>query len=132
MRPLSFILSMLAFAFFSCAKPLSSAEENSPCIKGQLVKKGICGHLVIAYVSGDSTGLQLNEQWKDTTTGKVYSHVFTVANPCDFPDNLNEGAQVDFSVVNKGLKQCSLCEAYTPVPPASNHIKLSCSSEKAK
>jgi len=113
----------------ACAK--FAASSDTPCtLEGRLVKKGICGQYVVQYLSGDTSGLSKSKQWTDPSKGKVYYDVFTVANPCDFKETIQEGAIFSFSLSRATSKNCTLCEAYTPVPYTKNKINLDCITGK--
>ncbi len=121
---------VIAFAFgsFACNKPKSviSSEAISDCLMGKLVKRGICGQYVIELQSADAQGVEIAKSWNDPSSATSYKNVFTVANPCDFPSAIKQGETFTFTLADKGVNTCSLCEAYTPTPSARNLISVNC------
>ncbi|MBD0332990.1 MAG: hypothetical protein ICV66_10065 [Chitinophagaceae bacterium] len=125
MKHSTFALAAFALLFSSCGKStstVSSKTNSEECCTGILVKKGICGQYVIELQSVDAQGLEIAANWYDSTSGKSYQNVFTVANPCDFPTAFKQGDKVNFTVGNSAKNICSLCEAFTPTPAARNII----------
>jgi hypothetical protein len=100
----------------------SQSVETGQCMKGILVKKGICGQRVIKIVSQNKDGVAYATQWKDESSGKTYENVFAVDNRCAFPAALNEGDELSFKLTSNKTNDCVLCAAYTPVPKEKNSI----------
>lgn len=119
-----FIISL--FLTPGCEKTVvpgdSKSLEASQCLKGILVKKGICGQRVIKITSQNKEGVAYAAQWKDDISGKNYENVFTVDNSCSFPASIKEGDEVTFKVTSDKTNDCVQCAAYTPVPNEKNSI----------
>lgn len=88
---------------------------SNPCYKGRLTIRGICANYVITVLEGNLSGLSLTKSWTDETDGKVYENVFTLSNPCSFPD-IKEGNEFYFTVEKNSEKPCIVCQAFRPVP----------------
>lgn len=128
MTPLKVFVIAVAFGSMACNKPTSpsSSKAVSDCLTGKLVKRGICGQYVIELQSANAQGLEIAESWYDPSSAISYKNVFTVANACDFPSAIKQGEIFTFTLADKGLNTCSLCEAYTPTPSARNLISVPC------
>ena len=100
----------------------NQSVETSQCMKGILVKKGICGQRVIKVTSANKDGVAYATQWKDESTGKTYENVFAVDNECAFPATINEGDELSFKLTSNKTNDCVLCAAFTPVPKEKNSI----------
>lgn len=119
----------LALLFFisvaaTCHRTATNATvkmRNDTCYKARLQIKGICMNYVIKVLEGDTTKLNLEQEWKDETDGKVYYNVFALGSVCSFPE-LNEGAEFYFTLSGKEDSGCNVCMAYRPVPAAKNNI----------
>jgi hypothetical protein len=96
--------------------------EASQCMKGILVKKGICGQRVIKITSQNKEGVGYAAQWKDEISGKTYENVFTVENYCSFPVSVNEGDEFTFKLTSDKTNDCVVCQSFTPVPGEKNSI----------
>ena len=110
----------------------SKSLENGHCLKGILVKKGICGQRVIKIISPNKEGVAYASQWKDEFSGKIYENVFTVENLCAFPATINEGDELSFRLTSDKANDCVQCKAYTPVPNEKNSIivNVDCAPQK--
>ena len=128
-----FGIIVLACSLFisGCEKAVTTSEEKSrDCYSGKLVKKGMCGQYVIEVKSPEAKGLQIAATWHDPSSSKTYDNVFTVSNPCEFPQTIQEGEDFQFSVVAEGDMSCAFCYAYTPTPAARNNIVVGCTVAK--
>ena len=126
-----FKVVFIAFVFISgsynkSASTASSKANLEGCYNGKLVKKGICGQYVIEVQSVEAQSLEIAASWYDSSSSISYQNVFTVANPCDFPATIKQGAPVSFTVGTSAKNTCSLCEAFTPTPAAKNIIFEGC------
>jgi hypothetical protein len=95
---------------------------QADCFKGTLVKKGICGQLVVKINSQAKEGVTYASSWKDESTGKTYENVFTVENMCSFPSSINEGGEFNFKITKDAVNNCMVCQVFTPVPKEKNSI----------
>ncbi|MBV9987556.1 MAG: hypothetical protein JO301_07750 [Chitinophagaceae bacterium] len=99
------------------------------CYQGRLVKKGTCGQRVVELLGKDDTRLELAKQWRDSLSGREYQNVFTVANSCDFPANIQQGETFSFRLTASTGASCVQCYAYTPVPTEKNNILIGCTKQ---
>lgn len=109
----SFILSSA-----TCQK-----KSSNTCFKGRLEIKGLCMNYVIKVLEGKSSSLSVEKSWKDESSGKTYENVFALGSKCSFPD-LKEGEEFYFNLSSSEVQNCAVCQAYRPVPNATNAIKV--------
>ena len=133
----STVLVMIGFLFNTgCEKNETQEDmaslEQEKCLKGILVKKGICGQRVIKIISQSKDGVSYATQWKDDISGKSYENVFTVENSCAFPVAIKEGEEFNFKLTAEKANDCVHCAAHTPVPKEKNSIIIStdCTEQK--
>jgi len=100
--------------------------KKTGCLQGKIVKKGLCGQLVVQLLSQQADGLQIAAAWHDSSTGTTHQNVFSVANYCDQPQNLSVGQIINFSVQSSTTKDCAICQAYTPIPEEKTPIQINC------
>jgi hypothetical protein len=121
--PIIILLTTL-LTFQMCAtKPQADLQT---CFTGKLVKRGICGQRVVQLVDGPKEGLAFARNWTDSLSGKQYTNVFTVANPCDFPATIEQDVEFTFSLTTTPGSGCIQCYAYTPVPGERNFVVVGC------
>lgn len=101
------------------------SKKNNACFKGRLEIKGICSNYTIKILEGTPDTTEVAAQWTDENTGKAYTNVFALDNPCSFPADLKEGDEFYFTVLEKGDKNCQVCMAYYPVPSKRLSIAVS-------
>lgn len=121
MKPL---IVLLLTAFIACSPKPQSASTT--CLKGKLVKRGICGQRVIELIGEPVEALAMATQWTDSLSGKNYNNVFTVGNLCDFPASIQEGEEFNFTITTTPASNCATCFAYTPTPKEKNNIAAGC------
>lgn len=92
--------------------------------KGRLEIKGICFNYTIQLLEGAIDTSKIVTDWTDEATGKIYTNVFGLADPCTFPPSIKEGDEFYFTVDSIKPKDCAVCEAYYPSPPRSLMIKV--------
>src|SRR5690348_14669539 len=92
--------------------------------KAKLEIKGICSNYTFRLLEGDIDTSRITASWTDETTNKSYRNVFGLANPCTFPASIEEGGEFYFEIDSSGKKDCAVCMAYYPTPPAKLHIKV--------
>ena len=102
-----------------------SRIEQGDCLKGVLVKKGICGQRIVKVLSQEKNGIKLASSWKDESSGKTFTDVFSVENICTFPSSISEGGEFTFKLSSVKENDCITCQAYTPVPAEKNSIVVS-------
>lgn len=121
-RSLLILLISSLFMGFSCEK---NDEVPSACLKGKLVLKGICMNYVIELVEGNIDPSLFEKQWINPMTKVEYKNVFGLASICTFPENIVEGQEFYFSVLDKpDTTVCIQCKAYSPVPDKKLHISI--------
>ncbi|GAA4733939.1 hypothetical protein [Flavisolibacter ginsenosidimutans] len=117
-------VAFLALAFVICAafQCRKDTVQNS-CFKGKLAIKGMCGNYTVQLLQGslDTTSIEAN--WQDEVTGKTYTNVFALGNPCSFPDSIKQGNEFYFTLGSEP-QNCLLCLAYYPKPKKSLSIKV--------
>ena len=100
-------------------------KSKSGKLKGKLVVKELCSHYVVQVSNGAVDSSQVVNNWKDEKRQATFDKVFTVANRCDFPSNLNEGDEFEFSFdTNPSPQNCAVCMAFYPTPGKTNAIKI--------
>ena len=128
-------VTLLLLLNTGCEKSTVQKGVSAPqdaCLKGIVVKKGICGQFVIKVLSEAKDGVKYAGSWKDESSGKTFTNVFTVENYCTFPGTLNEGDEFKFKLTTVKDSNCAVCQAFTPVPNEKNSIIVSndCTSVK--
>ena len=98
--------------------------NTNNCYKGKLVIKGICLHYVVSVAEGSLDTSKMAASWTDPSTGRVYRNVFTISNPCSFPDSIQEGDTFYFSLTPDAADNCMRCQAYREVPAVQNPIAV--------
>lgn len=115
----------LAVIFLSLpAKNCSNKENETAKLKAKLEIKALCMNYTFRLIEGKLDTSQIVANWTDETTGKSYTNVFGLANPCDFPSTIKEGDEFYFTVVNEKGKDCAVCMAYYPTPRKKLIIKV--------
>ena len=117
------LLSALSILILSTSDCHSKKEKGAKC-KGRLEIKGICYNYTIKLLEGDIDTAKIAANWIDESSGKSYTNVFGLTDPCSFPSSIKEGEEFYFSVHDAKLKSCIVCEAYYPAPPRSLLIKV--------
>ncbi|HVG13596.1 MAG TPA: hypothetical protein VM935_01510 [Chitinophagaceae bacterium] len=123
-------LVMIMFLINTGCEKGETAEDRTTlgqtkCLKGILVKKGICGQRVVKVLSQTKDGVSFAASWKDEVSGKSYENVYTVENSCSFPASIAEGDEFNFKLTADKKNDCVQCAAHTPVPKESNSIIVS-------
>jgi len=117
------LLSALATITLSNTE-CNNNKYSSKKIKGQLAIKGICFNYTVKLLEGTIDTSVISTKWKDPNTEKIHTNVFALANPCTFPNLINEGDEFDFELDISDTTPCIVCEAYYPTPPRSLKIKV--------
>ncbi|HEV8286328.1 MAG TPA: hypothetical protein VGQ09_18600 [Chitinophagaceae bacterium] len=92
--------------------------------KGRLEIAGICMNYTIKLLEGNIDTSKISASWRDEVTGKAYTNVFALANPCSFPTSIKQGDEFYFSIDTSSSKECMTCMAYYPKPPKKLPIKV--------
>ena len=106
------------------AKNCSEKKKESELLKGKLEIKALCMNYTIRLLEGAADTSKIAATWTDETTGKTYTNVFGLANPCDFPSTIKQGDEFYFSIDTVKEKNCAVCMAYYPTPPKKLIIKI--------
>lgn len=119
---MKFLLSAAIILMVAAAPKSCNQKSAAACYKGKLEIKGICSNYTIRLLEGNIDPVQAS--WTDETTGKAYANVFKLANPCAFPNTINEGDEFYFTIDTAKQENCSVCMAYYPTPPKVLAIKV--------
>ena len=117
------LLSVFATLLLSSGD-CSNKKTSDKKYKGKLEIAAICMNYTIRVVEGNIDASAVDANWKDETTGKSYSNVFKLGNPCDFPVTIKEGDEFYFTIDTSKGKQCAVCMAYYPTPSKAVSIKV--------
>lgn len=118
-----FLTPLIILAAFLLSSATCHKKSNNTCFKGRLEVKGLCMNYVIKVIEGKNASLAVEKSWKDEATGKTYENVFALGSKCNFPD-LQEGEEFYFTLAGLEVQNCAVCQAYRPVPNATNAIKV--------
>jgi hypothetical protein len=102
----------------------SNKKLSGTCLKGRLEIKGICSNYTIKILEGHVDDDSIATEWTDENTGKKYTNVFALGNPCSFPESINAGDEFYFTVQPAGDEGCMTCKAYYPKPAKALNIKV--------
>lgn len=116
-------LSVLA-TFLLASSDCSQKKIIEGKYKGKLEIAGICMNYTIRILEGNIDSSAIDANWKDETTGKSYTNVFRLGNPCDFPSTIIQGDEFYFTIETSERKQCAVCMAYYPTPSKKVSIKV--------
>jgi hypothetical protein len=116
---LIFPVAILIFSSHTCNKQASHGKY-----KGRLEVAGICMNYTIKLLEGTIDTSRISSNWTDETTGKSYTHVFALGNPCSFPSSIKQGDEFYFSIDSTTDKGCVTCMAYYPKPPKKLSIRV--------
>lgn len=114
------VICFILLSGFECEKQ----NQLKDCYKGKLEIKAMCMNYTISVQSDDMNTSLIEKSWTDPHTGKTYSNVFALANPCSFPADIKEGDEFYFSVVEKTTQDCVICMAYYPTPEKKLTIEV--------
>jgi hypothetical protein len=117
------ILSLIGIVILCSSYECNKTKSGK--LKGKLVIKELCSHFVVQVINGSADTSRVTNGWKDEKRKVTFDNVFTVGNRCDFPANLNEGDEFEFSFdPNPPPQNCAVCMAYYPTPGKINAIKI--------
>jgi hypothetical protein len=98
--------------------------KSSQKFKAKLETKALCMNYTLTVTStGFDTSLVV-DSWTDENTGKTFRQAFALANPCNFPKDINEGDEFYFVIDSSKQTDCMVCMAYYPTPPRKLSIKV--------
>jgi len=115
---LFFLLSAIPVIILSAGK--CGKKAGKPEYKARLEIAGICMNYTIKILEGKIDTSEIVSQWTDEVTGKSYTNVFALANPCQFPSTIKQGDEFYFYIDTSADKGCLTFLAYYPKP----HKKL--------
>lgn len=106
------VVSILTISAGDCSKKTTGKIKY----KGRLEIAGICMNYTIKLLEGKLDTSQREASWKDEATGKTYSNVFGLVNPCTFPTTIKQADEFYFHIVPPAKEDCVTCLAYYPTP----------------
>ena len=106
------------------AQKCNEKKSAGSVYKAKLEIKALCMNYTIRLLEGNLDTSKITGTWTDETTGKSYTNVFGLANPCDFPSSINQGDEFFFSIDTAKVQNCAVCMAYYPTPPKKLTIKI--------
>jgi hypothetical protein len=112
-------LTILTLSNHTCNRQVSNGKY-----KGRLEVAGICMNYTIKLLDGHIDTSQISSNWSDEVTGKQYTKVFALGNPCSFPSSIKQGDEFYFYLDTATEKGCITCMAYYPKPPKRLSIKV--------
>jgi hypothetical protein len=120
MKLLVLLASILALSGRSCDKK----SVATSCYKGRLEIQGSCSNYTIKLLEGSLDSSVIAATWKNEYTGKLYTNVFALANPCQFPENIKEGDEFYFTIDTSKENNCIRCLIFYPTPEKALPIKV--------
>jgi hypothetical protein len=121
MKILYLFVMLLAFTAAGCSKKTTGSAAAGVLYTG-VVLHAICCQDVIQTIGPDQLG---QASWIDSgdAARPVYSHVFTVANPCQFGNHV-AGDTIKFKVIPQEVQNCACCMMYIPTPSTTYPIQV--------
>ena len=124
MKNILFLL--VSIVLVSCGKLPgngSGNHDNNNAIKAKVIRI-TCASTTIQIL--DAAHYNLGETWTIEGTSNTYDHVAVVANKCELPDNLKEGDEFNFRIINEAdaRKDCIACMMYDYPPSKSIYLKV--------
>ena len=117
------LLSAIATILIS-SSDCSPKNDTRTKYKGRLEIKGICLNYTIKLLEGKIDTSLIATEWTDESSGKTYTNVFGLADPCRFPKTLNQGDEFYFAIDTVKPEDCIMCQAYYPTPLRRLIIKV--------
>jgi len=118
------ILSCIFLLTVSADKCSSKKKDEPGVYKAKLETKGLCMNYTLRLLEGDIDTSTINSSWTDESTGKSHTNVFGLANPCNFPNTIEQGDEFYFKIDSSGKQDCAVCMAFYPTPPKKLFIKV--------
>jgi hypothetical protein len=118
------ILSAIFLLTISAEKCNEKKKDAGVVYKGRLEIKAICMNYTVKLVEGNMDTSKIVSAWIDETTKKVYSNVFALENPCNFPASIKQGDEFYFVIDTASAAPCAVCMAYYPIPGKKLPIKI--------
>ena len=79
---------------------------------------------VIQVLSDNVDGNLIEKSWTKEFTEISYQNVFGLGSICDFPEDIDEGDQFSFLILEDKDQICANCKAYSPTPKKKLFIKV--------
>jgi len=117
-----FVATVFCLNFCSENQILSYNLEN--LVRGKLVIKGICMNYVIEVLGNNIDENLIEKSWTNEFTKISYENVFGLGSICDFPDDIDEGDEFSFSILEEKDQICANCKAYSPTPKKKLFIEV--------
>ncbi|MHA4809635.1 hypothetical protein ACX0G9_16095 [Flavitalea flava] len=117
---LPILLLLVLTCSFTC-RP----ERLGTSLTGKLVIDATCSHFVVQLLQGSTDSTKVVDNWKNTANDSIYTHVFTVANVCNFgATGLVRGDIFTFEIdPEMPMEDCAVCLIYYPTPEVVHSIK---------
>jgi len=113
------VITTLLLSNSDCSK-----KKDNATYKGKLEIAGICMNYTIRVLEGAVDTSAIVSAWTDETTGRTYTNVFKLGNPCDFPSSIRQGDEFYFTLFTGEEKECAVCMAYYPTPHKALSIRV--------
>ncbi|MGE5521042.1 MAG: hypothetical protein ACM3VS_14010 [Candidatus Dadabacteria bacterium] len=120
MKLLLLIITVASLSAKSCQK----GTINGNCYKGRLEIQGACLNYTIKLIEGNIDTSLIVTKWTNQSTGKQYSNVFSLVNPCLFPETIKEGDEFYFTIDRTQSNDCVTCLIFYPKPEKSLPIRV--------
>lgn len=115
---------LAAFFVLNVSADKCGSKQSEPVrYKGKLETKALCMNYTLRVIGDIDTSL-VESKWTDESTGKSYEKAFGLANPCNFPANIEQGEEFFFYIDTAKQKDCAVCMAYYPTPSKKLSIKV--------
>ena len=111
-----FIVLTTLFVFMISAGDCGKKPKANAPYRGRLEIAGICMNYTIKLLKGEIDSSKIATSWTDESTGKSYTDVFGLGNPCNFPATIKQGDEFYFYIDSAAKKDCITCLAYYPTP----------------
>ena len=122
MKKFFFVATIFCINF--CSENQISSYNLENLVRGKLVIKGICMNYVIQVLSDNVDGNLIEKSWTNEFTEISYQNVFGLGSICDFPEDIDEGDQFSFLILEDKDQICANCKAYSPTPKKKLFIKV--------
>ena len=123
MKQQIFALPLVIFLIVGCTKSKDIQVQGR--YKARFEINAICANYTFSVIEGNIDVSYVETSWTNPQTNKAYTNAFGIANPCELPDNLKEGDEFYFGIINpEDAKSCIVCAAYYPSPQKKLNIKI--------
>lgn len=117
------LIILTSCMLYACIQVPGAGGSNNQRIKAKVIRI-TCATTVIQIL--DETHYYLGETWTMEGTSNTYEHVVVVSNKCEFPDNLSEGDEFYFKIINESdaNNNCTVCMMYDFPPSKGIFLKV--------